>query len=142
MSKTTSNKNKRAKITDSSNNQNDNSKILEDPVQLFVYDLDKNITEKQLRKHFLKVGTVVDVWIPVVKRQKHSFALLTMNSRESAFRAIDQLDRSQIMKNEIGVSIVQDCIIPLTSDDALNCTQNSDDFDDDSDSDDSDSDED
>ncbi|KAA6339693.1 MAG: hypothetical protein EZS28_052592 [Streblomastix strix] len=92
------------------NQLNSDKSQVDDPVQLFVYNINQLTTLKDIMFHFSVVGTVLSINIPVTQGKLRGFAFVTMKNSEGAFKAENVLNNSCLKSNLIRIVIIGKCI--------------------------------
>ncbi|KAA6393636.1 MAG: hypothetical protein EZS28_010837 [Streblomastix strix] len=101
--------------SDQTNIEIDEDKI-ENPVQLFIFNLNKITTEQQLREHFALAGAVEQVFLPQSIGQNRGFGFITMKNQDYAENAVDTLDKTIVDGNLIIIYILSEYSIIQSND--------------------------
>lgn len=71
--------------------------------RLFIGNLSFGATDDMVRETFAKVGTVIDVYVPM----KKGFGFVTMSTAEEAQKAIAELDGTEIDGRPIHLDVAR-----------------------------------
>ena len=66
--------------------------------------LPRSVMEGHLRYHFEEFGEITDVWIHPDDRKDYAYAFIQYKNKQSAGKAVDQMDHARILRRNVRVA--------------------------------------